>query len=467
MMMQIITKYFILTTCLLSLAADYEEESRDVTDDHDDPDSYRDRIYLIDFGLASKYVDANGAHRPFFMDERRAHDGTLEFTSRDAHLGAHSRRSDLECLGYNLVYWSQGELAWKNDKRILQNPEEVHHMKEFFMSDAKEMMKLCYGAQVPKYLGVFLDYVNKLMYTDPPDYDYCRSIFRKEFKRLGYSLDTDFHVTFDKPLLVNGKVATPRKPKPLAVADQVDSPNIVARLGNSNKIKGDPLLMKFGLLVPSIRDSSANKLSPKNLRSKKETPNRTGRSRSKRLSLEELLATDPEQIARQRIEKEFDGQDSDLLEVSIRYQGKPTYAILELESKLNGTLNRTELDATVMNDSLGVAGLNDSFLEVTPIKGYTKPMMDLVRRRHSNLMRSLIESNKDTDGANGGEASSASNRTDGLECESPLRGLQLTTPQSRRRKAGLRQYVKPTPKSLFYHKSLLNKKLMETRRVIA
>jgi serine/threonine protein kinase len=58
-----------------------------------------ERIFLIDFGLASKFIDSAGAHRPFCMDQRRAHDGTLEFTSRDAHMGAHSRRSDLECLG--------------------------------------------------------------------------------------------------------------------------------------------------------------------------------------------------------------------------------------------------------------------------------------------------------------------------------------------------------------------------------
>lgn len=61
-----------------------------------------DRIHLIDFGLASKFLDSTGQHRPFCMDQRRAHDGTLEFTSRDAHMGAHARRSDLECLGYVL-----------------------------------------------------------------------------------------------------------------------------------------------------------------------------------------------------------------------------------------------------------------------------------------------------------------------------------------------------------------------------
>lgn len=61
-----------------------------------------EKVFVIDYGLATKFVntvDGVSVHKPFCCDERRAHDGTIEFTSRDAHFGAHSRRSDLECLG--------------------------------------------------------------------------------------------------------------------------------------------------------------------------------------------------------------------------------------------------------------------------------------------------------------------------------------------------------------------------------
>ena len=49
-------------------------------------------VYLVDFGLVSKY-HRDGVHLEYKPDARKAHDGTIEYTSRDAHIGAHSRRS--------------------------------------------------------------------------------------------------------------------------------------------------------------------------------------------------------------------------------------------------------------------------------------------------------------------------------------------------------------------------------------
>ena len=43
-------------------------------------------VFLVDFGLTSRYI-RNGIHKPFEPDVRSAHEGTAEFTSRDAHLG--------------------------------------------------------------------------------------------------------------------------------------------------------------------------------------------------------------------------------------------------------------------------------------------------------------------------------------------------------------------------------------------
>ena len=41
----------------------------------------------MDYGLAVHY-NYDGKHRVYKEDPRKAHNGTLEFTSRDAHNGA-------------------------------------------------------------------------------------------------------------------------------------------------------------------------------------------------------------------------------------------------------------------------------------------------------------------------------------------------------------------------------------------
>jgi vaccinia related kinase len=43
-------------------------------------------VYLVDMGLVSKY-QKEGVHYEYKPDARKAHDGTIEYTSRDAHIG--------------------------------------------------------------------------------------------------------------------------------------------------------------------------------------------------------------------------------------------------------------------------------------------------------------------------------------------------------------------------------------------
>jgi vaccinia related kinase len=62
-------------------------------------------VYLLDFGLARRYVNTKGVHKEYEYDKSKAHTGTLEHVSRDAHAGAFSRREDLDSLGYNMLEW--------------------------------------------------------------------------------------------------------------------------------------------------------------------------------------------------------------------------------------------------------------------------------------------------------------------------------------------------------------------------
>ncbi|RZC38781.1 serine/threonine-protein kinase VRK1, partial [Asbolus verrucosus] len=121
----------------------------------------RDQVYLLDYGLASKFLTSNGEHKPFCVDERKAHAGTILFCSRDAHKGVPSRRSDLESLGYNMIYWLTGNLPWSND---IDNPEIVDKKKQKSMADIEYFLKTCFVADYPRFLFDYFWYLQKLQF---------------------------------------------------------------------------------------------------------------------------------------------------------------------------------------------------------------------------------------------------------------------------------------------------------------
>ncbi|XP_071447281.1 serine/threonine-protein kinase VRK1-like isoform X2 [Hetaerina americana] len=133
-------------------------------------------VYLVDFGLACRYRKQNGKHKEYHHDERRAHDGTPEYTSRDAHIGAHSRRGDLEILGYNMLQWLCSELPWESS---LSDMEYVHMQKKSFMSNIPSLMRRCFpNTGYPEVIEKYLRYVASLGFETQPDYAYCRSLLK-------------------------------------------------------------------------------------------------------------------------------------------------------------------------------------------------------------------------------------------------------------------------------------------------
>lgn len=314
-----------------------------------------EHIFLIDFGLASKYQD-RGVHRPFIMDQRRAHDGTLEFTSRDAHLGAHSRRSDLECLGYNLLYWSEGYLPWKEVAQQ-QQPEKVHRAKELFMTDVCEMLRQFYGKLVPKYLGEFLQQIGQLAYQERPNYERYRNIFKREYRRLGYDCS---QITLSSEEIVRTRIPINK--------DEIDGGAKYDIFEQNNKIACN--IMRSTFSTPFQEHSLTNRVSPKNLRSKSDKKS----IKKKKFSWAEVLSQDPDQIARERAVKEFEREEVICplqSRLPRRYEGKPTYAILAVEQsrrdkgltvqehnnteeaaveQVKGLINRAEVQKEVQDD---------------------------------------------------------------------------------------------------------------------
>lgn len=121
----------------------------------------KDHAYLLDYGLASKYLLANGDHKPFCTDERKAHAGTILFCSRDAHKGVPTRRSDLESLGYNIIFWLTGELPWIED---FTKPEEIENKKNRCFRQLDLFLQFCFHADYPGFLLDYFTYLSKLQF---------------------------------------------------------------------------------------------------------------------------------------------------------------------------------------------------------------------------------------------------------------------------------------------------------------
>uniref|UniRef100_A0A182PKC1 non-specific serine/threonine protein kinase n=1 Tax=Anopheles epiroticus TaxID=199890 RepID=A0A182PKC1_9DIPT len=147
-------------------------------------DRGRERLYLVDFGMASRIV----LEDQFKPDPRKKHNGTIEYTSRDAHQGVMTMRGDLEILAYNMIEWAGGALPWKEDK-LLKDCNKVQQMKEEGMSDVVGLLKRSFRkhVSVPKVLQPFLEFVHGLRYNETPKYSVCSKILEKALKTLGAS----------------------------------------------------------------------------------------------------------------------------------------------------------------------------------------------------------------------------------------------------------------------------------------
>uniref|UniRef100_A0A673MAY9 non-specific serine/threonine protein kinase n=1 Tax=Sinocyclocheilus rhinocerous TaxID=307959 RepID=A0A673MAY9_9TELE len=206
------------------------------------------QVYLVDYGLAYRY-SPEGVPKEYKEDPKRCHDGTIEFTSIDAHKGvAPSRRGDLEIMGYCMIQWLCGRLPWE-DK--LQDPLYVRDSKLRCRDNIDEFLKSCFPSEnIP---GEKKLKVKALGYTDKPNYAKLRGILQQGLKTIGATDDKklDFGVstngtgppsvkvraTFSRTLKMNGakKMASPAKRPAKKEAQASSEPAVKKSRGRPKK----------------------------------------------------------------------------------------------------------------------------------------------------------------------------------------------------------------------------------------
>ena len=138
-------------------------------------------VYLIDFGLTKKYRSMTTLIQ-YPITKKNKLTGTARYASINALKGyEHSRRDDLESVGYILIYFLKGKLPWQN---INAKTKEEKYKKILEKKMEVSSYELCKG--FPKEFETYLEYIKKLGYEESPDYEMIRKLFDNEKKNYNY-----------------------------------------------------------------------------------------------------------------------------------------------------------------------------------------------------------------------------------------------------------------------------------------
>ncbi|XP_014218471.1 serine/threonine-protein kinase VRK1 [Copidosoma floridanum] len=200
----------------------------------------QNQVYLVDFGLASHYTT-----KDYKLDPKKAHNGTIEYTSRDAHMGVPTMRGDFEILLYNMIQWQCSTLPWEKN---LSDPSWVQQQKESALKNHQKFLKDCFSnAEIPETISQFTALLVSMKYNDTPNYDKFREILVKGLKKFNQS-PTD-KLDFSSKKSLEKSVATPKKTprsKKIIPAEEEASPQKRAKptpVKTSSKPKRNKLLL--------------------------------------------------------------------------------------------------------------------------------------------------------------------------------------------------------------------------------
>ena len=159
---------------------------RDIKPDNFLIDRKSNIIYIIDFGLAIRYLDDSNNHIPETRGKKIT--GTTRYISSNVHEGiSPSRRDDLESIGYILLYLLIGKLPWQT---IKHSEKSVKY--ELIGNEKKSKPLYVHFPDVPGEFITYLTYCRNMTFDEDPDYEYLKNIFITLYNHHGFESDNKY-----------------------------------------------------------------------------------------------------------------------------------------------------------------------------------------------------------------------------------------------------------------------------------
>ena len=160
---------------------------------------HNNEVFIIDFGM-SKYYIKKGKHIEKRVGKELA--GTVRYASIRTHKGIEqSRRDDLECLIYSMIYLCKGKLPWMGigAKSRREKFEKIRKKKQ-----STTLTNLVEGIEGGEVLADVLFYVRGLNFEEEPDYQKVRGMFMNSLKKKG-ERDLGIDLEREKAMLIKRK----------------------------------------------------------------------------------------------------------------------------------------------------------------------------------------------------------------------------------------------------------------------
>ncbi|KAI9098807.1 kinase-like domain-containing protein [Phlyctochytrium arcticum] len=132
------------------------------------------KVYMIDLGLAKKFQDEQGRHIPNSKpNANKSKTGTARYASLNVHRGRdHTRRDDIESLGYFLVEIAKGKLPWSTVQARTSRDgwrKTLSFKANVSLQDLTE--------ELPDEFRLLLEHARSLAFSERPNYDMLKKLF--------------------------------------------------------------------------------------------------------------------------------------------------------------------------------------------------------------------------------------------------------------------------------------------------